>query len=649
MNGIGNLTLWRKEMQTGWYRTFLRLGAAFAAWPACDAGTRSRVSSYIRDIPTLDQDSSGLIPEQMFWPPRVVRAVQDNSLMVFFGSGVSFAARLPSWMGLLRQAGLETDLEEDPFVSGDMLTLAELAAQASGAENLQDTVRKAVSTEGKSSTTAHYLLAALAQKVYITTNYDDLFEKAWRAVHEINSETVPRVVTTDDDLRIYGEDVDSCIEALRGEANCVLFKLHGCVTRRTENLILTRSDYRRHYRTNMLLFSTARKLMAVGQTLFLGFGHRDPEIARLIDDVVHDYEKGAKKPERPSPGLYSLQFGMEKRTPEIFAARGIVALRPRPILSSSADDDVRGIALGYGLTDLVHNADPRNDVHKNISMEDDLSQITRKIEKDFNKVFLLLKRKFEADAIGLVGSDGTLGHGRDERADRLMDALVTSVPEFSNQGCYLVRSNGTMLGMAIPNGLDKDYRMEKAEGDFGSRPYFRQAKSHREAFVSDSFRSIYNKNATLAICLPLLVNQGFAGLLFLAYQFDDNGFSRGLRSLAQRSVDRSRGELLVIDSNGILLLPPNEEFGPEESSNCDKCEKAFANVGYDYDKLFYLSRRDKRVERIAQGVVPLGQDDDVFPIAGDATVYSVVKELKIARWKVALMRFFGKSLIGYSE
>jgi hypothetical protein len=212
--------------------------------------TVDHAKEHIKLIPTLEKDTSGLIPKQMFWPPRVVRAVKENTLLLFFGSGVSFAAELPNWMGLLRKGGLDIDLEKDPHVTGDMLTLAELVAHAGGANTLQDAVRNAMDTRGKLCTIVHYLLAALAPKIYITTNYDNLFEIAWKEVHGIpKSKEDPIVVTTDDDLRKLGivvdpdldKTVDSCIAKLHQTNECILFKLHGSVEKTTEHLILTRS------------------------------------------------------------------------------------------------------------------------------------------------------------------------------------------------------------------------------------------------------------------------------------------------------------------------------------------------------------------------------------------------------------------------
>ena len=41
-------------------------------------------------------------------------------------------------------------------------------------------------------------------------------------------------------------------------------------------------------------------------TLFLGFSHRDPEVSRIIEDVIFTAEN--KRPPSTIPGFYSLQF-----------------------------------------------------------------------------------------------------------------------------------------------------------------------------------------------------------------------------------------------------------------------------------------------------------------------------------------------------
>lgn len=590
-------------------------------WNMSDPPTRDHVKKHINDQASAKHDEWRRLPGQMFWPPRIVSAVRNDSLTVFFGSGISIASGIPDWIGLLRQVGVDADVERDPNVSGDFLTLAELAAHLIGFDNLQNILRQAIKDKKREPTTAHFLLASLYLPVYLTTNYDRLFEDAFETIHSIKA----TVITNDLDVKAnLGDDPASWDKAMRYRTHgCFVVKIHGCVDRPDEHLILTRSDYRRHYRSNELMMKLVKHLMGSRHTLFLGFSHRDPEVSRIIEDVIYAAEASLLN----IPGFYSLQFDMLQKTPEVFAARGIVALQPPLVLATSSASDIRGCSLAQGLTDLFENSDSKMD--EVLSLDDHLRRVSDQIENELKN---LLDRfnPFVKDALtALKNHDESL-------AQSITEALLI-LEEFANQGVYLVDQHGRIAAAVCPLGLDAVQRKKKARS-FLDRPYFRLAKSTRESFVSDIFESVFNKNATLAACTPLFEGGVFRGLLFSAFQLNESGFSKSIRSLP---IPQG-ASLLVTDANGILIIPAVselKEYTPTEDELEIKVELPSANIGYNYWQLLQLSRRDKRMDRIMQNVVPLSQDDDVYNLSSDTVAYSVVTEVKKTRWKVSLTRF----------
>jgi len=171
-----------------------------------------------------------------------------------------------------------------------------------------------------------------------------------------------------------------------------------------------------------------------------------------------------------------------------------------------------------------------------------------------------------------------------------------------------------------------------------NRPYFRLAQSNRRPFVSDLFESVFNGNATLAACLPLLDADRFVGLVLVVFQLHSLGFVSRLRAIPV-PVGAS---LLVTDANGLLVIPPEKEVSTRVPSQAElriKAEDPAKNEGYPYAAILQVSRRDKRIDRLMQNVVPLAQDDDVHVLAPDIVSYSVVTELAEARWKIALSRY----------
>jgi hypothetical protein len=369
-----------------------------------------------------------------------------------------------------------------------------------------------------------------------------------------------------------------------------------------------------------------RYVLGKRHTLFLGFGHRDPEISRLIEDVIFEAEN--QTPPVALPGFYSLQFDMLQKTPEVFAARGIVALQPSLVLVPSTGVDTRACSLAEGLIDLLDNTEVR--VDSALSLDSDLRRVASVVDGELATLLQQLGTR-SADALSMLKNNDLGG------AKRLTAKLVADLGDYSNQGVYLVDGKGRLVVSSCPTGLknrDRSAMLTTVE----SRPYFRLAQSNRQAFVSAVFESYFNGNSTLAACQPLFDTDRFAGLLFSAFQLNDTGLVARLRN-----IPLPRGaSLLVVDANGLLVLPPEREVSVHTPATKElriPREKPDKNRGFQYSAVLEASRRDKRFDRLMQNVVPLSQDDDVQTLSPDLFSYFVVTELGSARWKVALARY----------
>ncbi len=552
-----------------------------------------------------------------FWPPRLVQAMKSRRLIGFFGAGLSLPSGLPSWSTLItREFPLDASFQTDQDLENDPLTRAELSAQRLGAEALQERLRASMKRDVP-PTCNHMLVAALRLPAYITTNYDNLFEKAWSQLY-------------DEELQVVVNSADlASVSAERP----VLFKIHGCVQRQGEHLILTRSDYRRHYRYNAEYFDRILELLSENDTLFLGFSHRDPEVTRLVEEAIWKWDNG-----RPSStagpdakaarkwNLYSLQFDMKAHTPEIFAARGIVALEPTR--DGISEPDYRSAALARGLIDLCGVAE--TDVSEQESLDRELAEYARTLSGALDGALATLGRYAEALGAFARSSAATPPKTLDDG----LAGLLTELAEVATQGVYLVNRDGVVQGTALPEGLKNPSRRTAR---LGTRPYFRQAKTYRTPFVSDSFESAFNGHATIAICHPLVRGSAFDGLLFAACQIG----AWALPIEQAQAIWNKNLDVLLVDSNGVCLLPTQREMTavPASSSRLkDETGLEPLNRGFPFQRLLNISRRDRLVTRIMENVVPLGQDDDVLTLSGDVRLYTVVTELRPSRWKLAVSK-----------
>lgn len=545
-----------------------------------------------------------------FLPPRLVRSAVGGKAVIFFGAGVSAEAGIPMWWDLLETLGISRDLVDEPELSHDPLTAAEVLAHQIGIRDLDESLRQGI-IKRNIPAMAHFLLAALDQDVYITTNYDCLFENAWETIYGIT----PRVITTDADLATLNAKQPFTRD---GKGRPVIFKLHGSAAIEEEELILTRSQYRRHYRTNHRLFDYIRTLLGRAHTLFLGFGHRDPEITRLVEDVIHVFEMTpANKRPQSQPAFYSLQYNMRPGVPEIFAARGIVALDPPRSLDSPVELDPRTFALTRSLIDLLGAVD--SVAHKTLELDVSLSGALKRL----------------ADEIGAgLATLGAVAAERNPRRTPTRARLANhgrALGALAGQGVYVLNASGETVDRWLPPSLSLTTR---TEADFRGRPYVRQARMYRQSFASSTDESIFNGNATAFLCVPVLdANKKYDGLVFSAFQVGAWKTPLDLRKRLQEEHKTTELSVLLLDSSGVLLMPPNGEFPPRKPRIGR--EPPSANIGFDFKRLYRLSRRDKLVERIWNNIVPLAQDDDVMSL-GDVKMYSVVADVPHTRWKLAL-------------
>ena len=598
-----NVRLLRDKISEG------RLAGDFA-----DPAVAEKIEAYLKEVcfeaadkPKIELDDLGT-----FWPPRLVDAARENRSAVFFGAGLSIPCGIPGWSKLLENFKIDKAILDDVDLQSDPLTMAELASKQTGHENLQRTLRQ-LSANAKAFSINHALIAALGCPIYITTNYDVLFENAWKEMH---GRKIP-VVVNDADIQL--KEVHDAL----AEKNPVLFKIHGSADRRDEHLILTRRDYRTHYRFNDEFFKRIKQLLSENHVLFVGFSHRDPEVSRLVEDIIYDYENprpGSAK--RPSPHFFSLQFSMLSHTPEIFAARGIVALQPKP--AEVVFEDARSLGLACALCELItrkaHSASPGVNLYKQIrKVSNDLSRELRNglriLEKEKDSALEVLKKSTPADS--------------------LLSDLQSQLGNLASQGIYLTDEQGNVRAHSTPEGLPEDLR--KISRSLVDRPYFRQARSFRTAFVSDVDRSMFNHRGTFFLCVPLLQNDRMSGLLFSACQIGQ--WSTPINIAKEFWTEHVA--FVLVDSNGVCLLPPNDEFeakdypeppGPHDTPRT----KAGVNLGYSYDELLSLSYRDRLIGHIGRSVVPVELDDDVLHFASNFAQFSVIAEIPKTRWKVAL-------------
>jgi hypothetical protein len=219
--------------------------------------------------------------------------------------------------------------------------------------------------------------------------------------------------------------------------------------------------------------------------------------------------------------------------------------------------------------------------------------------------------------------------------DPVLEDLQEALGPLAGQGVYRLAHNGDVIACST-RGLEDPRRKERAR--LYSRFYVQQARTYRKPFVSDSDPSIFNGQSTFFLCHPLGGASSFTGLLFSAAQC---GAWALPEELAKQFLARKlASSFILVDSNGVVLIPPNGEIKAGPPKELPAGETDDANLGYSFDDLKRISRRDSLISRVWKNIVPLAQDDDVMWFPPDLSQYAVVSEVPPAKWKLALVSQF---------
>jgi hypothetical protein len=209
---------------------------------------------------------------------RLAEVVRGGDVAFLLGAGVSVSAGLPTWDALLQTLKRDTlpHLSDEEFSKLGVLDRAQLLSKSSGDKTLGERAADATgASEAKLPTLAHCLLASLAVGKAVTTNYDTLYEEAYRAAHGPKSISVlPRE------------------EATNGRS--WLLKMHGDVAA-PGSIVLSRRDFVQYDAERRPLGSIVQSLMATGHLIVIGASMTDDNVLRLAHEVLAMNDKNKQR------------------------------------------------------------------------------------------------------------------------------------------------------------------------------------------------------------------------------------------------------------------------------------------------------------------------------------------------------------------
>jgi len=189
-----------------------------------------------------------------------------GGLTIFIGAGLARPAGLPDWKQLLHLLAKER-ISADELKEFDKLNELDRAAlierRLKPGETIGEATARLILEHSQRVALGHALLASLPVTEVVTTNYDDLFERASSVVGKPCA-------------RIPGQVVAA------GER--FILKMHGCVTN-PSSIVLTRGDYLRFQENRSALSGIVQALMLTRHMLFVGFSFTDDNFHRIAHAV----------------------------------------------------------------------------------------------------------------------------------------------------------------------------------------------------------------------------------------------------------------------------------------------------------------------------------------------------------------------------
>ncbi|GAA0066793.1 hypothetical protein UT300002_15750 [Clostridium perfringens] len=192
------------------------------------------------------------------------KAARNNKLVVFVGAGVSMNSGYPSWQELIKDfaEGLGYDMKESSF--DELLRIPQYYYNSRKEKEYYDIILNSFDIKAEPNK-IHDLILDLNPTHIITTNYDDLIERAANKRGMFYD-----VVSKDSDLA-YSVN------------NKMIIKMHGDL--KNKNIVLKEDDYMSYFNNFKLIQNYIKSLISTHVVLFVGYSVSDVNLKYIFQWV----------------------------------------------------------------------------------------------------------------------------------------------------------------------------------------------------------------------------------------------------------------------------------------------------------------------------------------------------------------------------
>ncbi|MGE6717530.1 SIR2 family protein [Peribacillus frigoritolerans] len=211
----------------------------------------------------------------------LTKASKNGKLVFFVGAGISRLSDYPQWGELINEFYLKLygKPKEGGYSSDEYLRIPQIFYDVEG-EEAYDKVLENVFSVDKSTNSIHDKILAMNPVHIITTNYDNLLEKAcWQRGRYFS------VVSAEADIA-------------KATSSRNLLKIHGDFKRgyHGKGVVLKESDYINYEQNFPLISNFMKTIMATHNIVFIGYGLGDYNINLIMNWVRQLQKDGYNKP-----------------------------------------------------------------------------------------------------------------------------------------------------------------------------------------------------------------------------------------------------------------------------------------------------------------------------------------------------------------
>lgn len=203
-------------------------------------------------------------------------AIDNDSLVIFCGSGTSSNLELPSWKDLVLKIIRQISYHNPPYSPLADLLLDDILDPLAILDILEEefkrtiteTLQREIEIDKRRECTLQEKILKLSERI-ITTNYDKAFE---------NASNTPNVILNDGKFKL----------AKIADNQKFIFKIHGDIDN-PEDCILFTSQYKKLYQESAFLLGL--KILFIQKTiLFVGFSLNDPYIIEILNTITNAFD-----------------------------------------------------------------------------------------------------------------------------------------------------------------------------------------------------------------------------------------------------------------------------------------------------------------------------------------------------------------------